>query len=39
LVKNVGDRQYLISAAALSNPPTGHAGDPRTLWFTVARQW
>jgi len=39
LVRNAGDKQYLITTAALGAVPTGHAGPPRTVWFSISRNW
>ena len=39
LLKNVTDKQYLITAAAPGSVPTGHAGPPRTLWVTFGFGW
>jgi iron complex outermembrane receptor protein len=39
LVKNLTNKQYLITAAAPGSIPTGDAGPPRTVWITAARQW
>jgi iron complex outermembrane recepter protein len=39
LVKNLTNKQYLITAAAPGTIPTGDAGPPRTVWITAARQW
>jgi iron complex outermembrane recepter protein len=39
LVKNLTDKQYLITAAAPGSIPTGDAGPPRTVWITASRQW
>jgi iron complex outermembrane receptor protein len=39
LVKNLTDKQYLLTAAAPGATPTGDAGPPRTVWLTASRQW
>ncbi len=39
LLKNATDKEYLMTAAAPGAAPTGHAGPPRTLWLTIAREW
>ena len=39
LVKNLTNKQYLITAAAPGSIPTGDAGPPRTVWVTASRQW
>jgi iron complex outermembrane receptor protein len=39
LVKNLTNKQYLITAAAPGSLPTGDAGPPRTVWITASRQW
>ena len=39
LVKNLSDKQYLITAAAPGSIPTGDAGPPRTVWITASRPW
>jgi iron complex outermembrane recepter protein len=39
LVKNLTNKQYLITAAAPGSIPTGDAGPPRTVWLTASRQW
>jgi iron complex outermembrane recepter protein len=39
LVKNLTNKQYLITAAAPGSIPTGDAGPPRTVWITASRQW
>jgi iron complex outermembrane receptor protein len=37
-VKNVADKQYSITTAALG-PIAAHAGPPRTFGITIAREW
>jgi iron complex outermembrane recepter protein len=39
LVKNLTNKQYVITAAAPGSIPTGDAGPPRTVWITASRQW
>jgi iron complex outermembrane receptor protein len=39
LARNVTDKQYLNAAAAPGSLPTGHAGAPRTVAFTISRSW
>lgn len=39
LVKNLTNKQYLLTAAAPGSIPTGDAGPPRTVWLTGSRQW